>query len=251
MLENLLVPLDGSALAEAALSAAVCLARSASAKITLLHVIEHNAPRQVHHERHLTSASEAEAYLEGIVRRLVPAGLHVERHVHTSETHDVARSIVQHIAELGPDLIVMSTHGRTTPARWLFGSIAQQVVAMASTPVLLVPPESAGGGGLFGRHRLLVPLDMEPSHEQSLTWAAEMARACEARVELLSVVHTVRSLRGERAVAASMLPGTMAAVLEIEQQNAEEYLRGLLPRLKEMGWMAGLRCGGASAWRRS
>jgi nucleotide-binding universal stress UspA family protein len=239
MLRNLLVPLDGSALAEAALPAAVCLAQSADAMITLLHVIEHNAPRQIHHERHLTQAGEAEAYLQDIAERGVPAGLRVERHVHANETIDVAKGIVQHIAELNPDLILMSTHGRTSPARWMFGSIAQQVVAMGSTPVLLIPPRHRIDPSLFGNHLLLVPLDGDPAHEQSLCWATELARACGAKIQLLTVVHTVRNLRGERAAAASMLPGTMAAVLEIEQQNAEEYLQGVLPELHRTGITAG------------
>ena len=64
----------------------------------------------------------------------------VERHVHGGEVDDVARSIVDHVAELGPDLIVMCTHGRGGLRGFMFGRIAQQVVGLDRTPVLLIPP---------------------------------------------------------------------------------------------------------------
>jgi nucleotide-binding universal stress UspA family protein len=62
MFKHILVPLDGSKLAEAALPAAVSLAQTFNAPVTLLHIIEQDAPEEVHRERHLTEAREAEAY---------------------------------------------------------------------------------------------------------------------------------------------------------------------------------------------
>ena len=61
MFKHILVPLDGSTLAEAALPAAVSLAQTYKAPVTLLHVIEQDAPEEVHRDRHLTKAVEAEA----------------------------------------------------------------------------------------------------------------------------------------------------------------------------------------------
>ncbi len=232
---NLLVPLDGSEMAEAALGAAACVARPTGGRITLLHVIERDAPHHVHQERHLREAGEAEDYLREVSERGVMAGVVVERHVHTGETADIAVGIVEHISELHPDVIVMSTHGRANPSRWVFGSVAQQVVSKGSAPVLLIPPKHRMRESFLGKHRLLVPLDGESQHEESVGWAVELAKACGARIQLLTVVHTVRSLRGERAAAAAMLPGTMAAVLELEQQNAEEYLKGVARGIRELG----------------
>jgi len=70
-LKHLLLPLDGSALAEAALPVAGYLAGVLNAKITLIHVIEKNAAAFIHGERHLTAHAEAEAYLEQIRQRVV------------------------------------------------------------------------------------------------------------------------------------------------------------------------------------
>ncbi len=63
MFKHLLVPLDGSKLAESALPVAAWLAKTLKAPITLLHVIEQDAPEEVHRDRHLTNSDEAEAYL--------------------------------------------------------------------------------------------------------------------------------------------------------------------------------------------
>ncbi|MGE5612154.1 MAG: universal stress protein [Bacillota bacterium] len=235
MLKNLLVPLDGSSLAEAALPAAVCLAESLGAKINLLHVIEQKPPKSIHSEHHLADAAEAGAYLDDIAGRVIPPQIPLAKHVHASRVRDVPQSILEHAEDLPDCLIIMCTHGRSGPRRWVFGSNAQQVAALGSTPLLLIPPKHQMNTGSFKHHRLLVPLDGDPGHEQSLPVACDLARACGATIHLLAVVHNVASLRGERAATASMLPGTMAAVLDIEEENMAQYLDGLVSRLKAAG----------------
>ena len=109
---HILVPLDGSRLAESAVTTAGWLAGKTGALVTLVHVIEKNAPSEVHSERHLVTPDEAAVYLRDVARRPALSGLRVESHVHTVEVSDVARSIFEHSAELAPDLIVMCAHGR-------------------------------------------------------------------------------------------------------------------------------------------
>ncbi|HYA03190.1 MAG TPA: universal stress protein, partial [Syntrophobacteria bacterium] len=129
MFKHILVPLDGSRLAEVVLPAAGYLARVLGAQVTLVHIIEQGAPASVHGERHLTRAEEAEGYLEEAARRAFSPDLPVRRHVHTEAMENIARGIVEHQAELAPDLILMCTHGRSGLRDLLFGRIAQQVVA--------------------------------------------------------------------------------------------------------------------------
>ncbi len=100
-----------------------------------MHIIEQDAPAQVHKERHLTKPDEANAYLKEVARRAFPAQVKVKTHVHTVAVSDVARSIVDHAPELKPDLIVICTHGRSGLHDLLYGSIAQQVVAMGTIPI--------------------------------------------------------------------------------------------------------------------
>jgi nucleotide-binding universal stress UspA family protein len=241
MFTHLVVPLDGSHLAEAALPAAAYLAQKLGATVTLLHVIEHAAPAEVHGECHLTKPAEALAYLDEVAHRAFPADVPVASHVHTSEITDVAHSIVEHVAELKPDLIVMCTHGRGGLRDLLFGSIAQQVVALGTTPVLLIrptPPLSpprAGGMVPFACHRLLVPLDGTPAHEQGLPAAAELARACAAGLHLVVVVPTLETLSGNQKAAGRLLPLATTAILDLVQQDTEEYLRGHIAQLQAQG----------------
>jgi nucleotide-binding universal stress UspA family protein len=234
MFKNLLIPLDGSHLAEAALPAAAYLAQKLGATVTLLHVIERAAPAEIHGERHLTTPDEARAYLDEVACRAFPAGLPVERHVHTSESTDVARSIVEHVGELKPDLIVMCTHGQGGLRDLLFGSIAQQVVALGTTPVLLIRP-ATDVSVPFACRKLLIPLDGTPAHEQGLPAAAELARACAAALHLVVVVPTLGTLSGNQKAAGRLLPMAMSAVLELAQQGTEEYLRGHIAQLQAQG----------------
>jgi nucleotide-binding universal stress UspA family protein len=124
MFKHLLVPLDGSHLAEAALPAAACLAEHLGASITLIHIIERDVSGEIHGERHLKTPAEAHAYLEAVAGRAFPAEIHVACHVHTVGTADLPQSILDHVEELAPDLIVMCTHGSGGLRDFLFGNIA-------------------------------------------------------------------------------------------------------------------------------
>lgn len=230
MLKNILVPLDGSNLSEAALAPAALLAETLHAPVTLLHIIEQDAPREVHDDRHLTNPAEAEAYLKEIAGRKFKT--RVKTHVHTAPVADVARSIVEHAqAEFNPDLIITCTHGRGGVHDLLFGSIAQQVVANGSTPLLLIKPASPR----FKLDRVLVPLDPDSAHDDSFPFAQFIAKSFGARLILLSVIPTFSTLAGEQAAAGNLMPGTTQALLDIQEENAGEHLREHIASLKKDG----------------
>jgi nucleotide-binding universal stress UspA family protein len=224
MFQHILVPLDGSRLAEAALPVAATLASKLGSSLTLVHVIEKDPPQQIHHERHLTTVPEAAAYLERVARESLPGQVKVQTHVHTAAVSDVARSIVEHTHEFQPDLIVMCPHGRPGPRDVLFGSIAQQVIATGATPVLLVQPEAPTPGDDLLCSTILVPLDTDPEHARALPIAAELARPCGASLHLMTVVPTAQTLAGHQAATARLLPGAMRAALDLDQAAAETYL---------------------------
>ncbi len=222
-------------MAEVSLAAAVYLAGTSGAAVTLFHVIERAAPRDIHGERHLTSLDEARDYLDEVAARVFPADISVERHVHVGGVNDVARSIVEHVGEPGPDLIVMCTHGRGGLRGLMFGRIAQQVVKLGTTPVLLVPPAATGASPAFSCNRMLVALDGNPGHEEGLKVAASLAKICGAGLCLLMAVHTVDTLSGERAATAKLLPGATHALLDLAGKDAKEYLRRHVAALQAAG----------------
>lgn len=234
MFQHLLVPLDGSSLAEMALPAATYLARLLAARVTLLHLIERHPPDEVHHhDRHLTNAAEATAYLDEIRQRAF-ADVAVECHVHTSEIDDVARSIVEHISELAPDLIVMCTHGQGGLRRRLTGSKAQQVIALSKMPILLIPPAPEARAE-FHCARILVPLDGEAEHEQGLRAASDLAQLCQAALQLVYVIPTIDHLKGDDLATGRLMPHTMSIILDMLQEEAAEYLGCQIADLREAG----------------
>lgn len=235
MFKHLLVPLDGSPLAETALPAAWYLTKTLQASVTLLHLVERNAPTEVHHAHHLRTADEAQAYLAEVRQRVFPKTTPVECHVHTTEITDVPRSIAEHTAELTIDLIVMCTHGRGDARRWLSGSNAQKVIALSKIPLLLIPPQPDRSAINFRCDRIVVPLDGNTDHEPGLRAAAELAQACQAAVHLLLVIPKLDQLKGEKAAAGKLLPRTMTALLDMSEANAEEYLRDHMQALQKSG----------------
>lgn len=235
MFKNLLVPLDGSSLAETCLPAAAFLAQKFGASVTLLHVIEHNAPEEIHGQRHLADPNEADAYLNAMIQQAFPAETHVHRHVHGNETGDVAGAITAHAEEFSSDMIVMCTHGSGGLKGFLFGRIAQRVIAGGKTPVLLIDPAKGWKAPEKGCGCLLIPIDGKADHEQGLPVAAELARRCEASLHLLRVVPTLTTLKAEHAVTGRLMPCSTSAMLDLAKETAMGYLREKVDEFKEAG----------------
>ena len=232
MFRHLLVPLDGSRLAESALPAAAELAHRLGASVTLLHVLEPTAPPTVHGDRHLRSPAEAEGYLAGAVDWL--AARQVSASVALNQQQgDVAVTIARIGGAVGADLIVLTTHGRSGVRGLLFGRVAQQVLQRGTIPVLLIPPSASGRDASFVCRRLLVPLDGSDTAEYALAPAAALAAACEAEMILLRIVPTVETVSGDQSAPARLLPTTTAAMLEVEASEAASYLERVAGGIRE------------------
>jgi nucleotide-binding universal stress UspA family protein len=236
MITRLLVPLDGSRLAESVLPAVAWLAATLRSSVVLIHVIERGASATVHGEAHLTTPAQAEAYLEELARRAFPAETAVERHVHAAEVDNVPASIAAHVGELGGDLIVMCAHGRSGARDLLLGTNAQRVIALGRTPVLLFRAAAAERIREFTGRQWLVPLDAEPEHERGLAAIRPLAQACKATLNLLTVVPTFGALSGAQAPGSRMLPGTTARLLEMSVEDARERLQAIGEQLEREGF---------------
>lgn len=144
MYRRIIVPLDGSALAEQALDQAAELSRVTGAPLQLLRIVDYLRMEQYGiYALALEYATaepvlaveqgESKDYLTKIENKLAREGLAVATEVRQGR---VAREIVA-FAQPG-DVIVMASHGRGGLSRWLLGSIAEDVVRHATVPVLLV-----------------------------------------------------------------------------------------------------------------
>lgn len=235
-LRQILVPLDGSRLAETVLPPVRWFARVTGASVTLLHVLEHDAPAEVHGEPHLTEAADAGAYLAGLEAQLTAAGIAATHHVHTNPRHDVTRSIIEHVVELDADLIAMAAHGSGGLRGFLFGRVAQQVARRGATPVFLVqPPATQLPEDGYRCERIAVALNGKDEAERALPPVCILARAGGAVVHLVFAVPTARTMESEQAAAAQLVPVTARAMLELEQTEAVAYLQAVALALENAG----------------
>jgi nucleotide-binding universal stress UspA family protein len=187
MMKRILVPLDGSPLAERALAVAANLARSTDGALILVQAltlpIEYNsllvpqlAPLDIEGKERI-----AQAYLTRQADLPILADLPVETQVRTEAP---ALAILNVAAESQANMIVMTSHGRSGFGRWVFGSVAEHVARHAEVPVLMLrqsqlpfwtdgaelvelPPTERQAGSL-PLLRVLVPLDGSPLAETVL-----------------------------------------------------------------------------------
>jgi nucleotide-binding universal stress UspA family protein len=233
-LKVILVPLDGSHLAETALGPALALALRSGAKVTLLHVLEHEAPETIHGEKHLAGESEATAYLGHVAQRFSAAGVPVEIHVHTNPERDVPGSIVAHGTEHDADLIVLAAHGKGGLRGFLFGRVAEQVLRRGSRPMLLVQVGEAVGPLVdFSCNTIAVLLDGSEEATHVLPLALPVARSFGADLHLIAAVPTGGALGSERSPTAMLMPTATRAVLDLEFDNLIAYLSAVASSLRE------------------
>jgi nucleotide-binding universal stress UspA family protein len=134
---TILVPLDGSPLAERALPEAVELARQRGARLLLLRAAEAHVPLGADPtQAQVRVVQEAEAYLASVKAQLAATGI---PDVETSVWYGPPASAIVEAARLrGADLIVMTTHGRSGLGRLILGSVAESVLRGTTTPILLL-----------------------------------------------------------------------------------------------------------------
>jgi nucleotide-binding universal stress UspA family protein len=151
MYRNILVPLDGSPLAEAILPEIEKLTTGAATpRVVLIRVVPaHHIPGQDAIEWQARMIRRAEDYIEGLKQELEARGMTVDHHVPYG---DPAAKILEICELYNYELIAMSTHGRGGLGRWLMGSVADKVVRHSRTPVLLrrtLPEDMPAPEGVF------------------------------------------------------------------------------------------------------
>lgn len=140
--DRILVPLDGSELAEAAIARATETAASKASTLMLMRAAEaRTLPGTDVIGAQIEAVQEAEGYLAAVKAKLEKQGLQkVEANVWYGPP---ATAIIEAAHMYKPDLIVMSTHGRSGLGRLIFGSVAESVLRGSTVPILLIRPVGA------------------------------------------------------------------------------------------------------------
>jgi len=142
-LKKILVPLDGSELAEKALESAFTLAQYSKAEVTILKVLRPVEEILTIDKTNASFIKEQEEarekkntkYLADVQEKYKDTSLVINPVLKTGADAEI---IIEYAKDKGVDLIVMATHGRTGLHRWVYGSVSTKVLNGASHPVLLV-----------------------------------------------------------------------------------------------------------------
>jgi nucleotide-binding universal stress UspA family protein len=140
--DKILVPLDGSDLAEAAIANALQMAGSNASTLMLLRAAEARVlPGVDPINAQIEVVQEAEAYLATVKAKLERDGV---QRIQTNVWYGpAAPAIIEAARVQKADLIVMSTHGRSGLGRLVFGSVAESVLRGTTCPILLIRPSGA------------------------------------------------------------------------------------------------------------
>ena len=147
MYQRILVPVDGSATSIRGLDEAIRLAKLTGASLHLVHVLDRPVFLGLdayHTDVFGALRREGAAVLEQMKARVVAAGVDVTTFVSEVLPGRVCDVVIEQAKASGADLIVLGTHGRRGIGRVLLGSDAEQIVRVASTPVLLIRAPDGG-----------------------------------------------------------------------------------------------------------
>lgn len=223
MYKEILVPLDGSKLAETILPYVRCLAEALNVPVQLLLV-------QNSKTKNSAGPLPGEAYLGNVAKSML-APFRVRYAVKTGEPAEV---IIKTAAEDPGTLITMATRRRPKVRSWLlFGGVANNVIRASRNPLVLMrATHEKQAADSVNLRTIVVPLDGSPLSEKILTYVVEIAKALQAGVIL---VRTYSLPRGSHTFAKRLYVPYVDQLAESVKTEARSYLEVKAQELKAKG----------------
>lgn len=234
---KIVVPLDGSDLAETAMGPAMALARHQEAEVILTRspVVETLAVPITEplggvglywpEDDLQATKKDCQVYLEELAATHRGQGVPLRTEVGEGQP-DVA--ILDVVENAGADLIVMSTHGYSGVTRWVMGSVTEKVLRATQVPVLVIR-------GRTDIRKILVPLDGSLLSEKAIEPAIQVARALGAQMTLLQAVPAGRVGPYEAESSESIETGLDGTAEPSGQTEARHYLEEVVRRFEDLG----------------
>ena len=232
MFNQILLPVDRSALAECVLPHTIAIARAFGSQVTLLSVMD--TPREARWRRAMDPLNwqirkaKAQTYLHEVSLRLQAAGLLTETHILEGFA---AEQVIGFADTHAPQLIILSSHGQSGLSDWGVSSVVQKIVLRARTSVMIVRAAlpTAPDVTSLRYQRILVPMDGTQRAETILPAAATLAHAHDAHIMLAHIVQ-------KPAIPRRTLPShedveLADQLVERNQAEATQYLDQLRSRM--------------------
>ena len=219
---SIVVPVDGSSLAEGAIPYALALAERTQSKVRFVLVHPGQYPPLL--------IDSARVYLAELTERFRPRmGASLSSIILNGPA---ASSLVQHVRDIGADLVVMTTHGRSGIERAWLGSVADEVIRSIEVPVIVLRPRTDGTLPAFDMREILVPLDGSALAETAIGPAAVLAKLWDAEMSLVQMVYPVLFTPDAVLPFAGAYDEEMTAR---ESELAKDYVRDLSGTLRAKG----------------
>jgi nucleotide-binding universal stress UspA family protein len=234
---KIVVPLDGSALAEQALEPAMTVARHQEAELTFMRapVVETLAVPVTEPlggvglywpEEGLDASREAcQEYLDAVAGKHRGEGVPLRVEVGEGRPDEAILAVSD---EVGADLIVMSTHGYSGVTRWVLGSVTEKVLRASQVPVFVVR-------GSTSVQKMLVPLDGSALSEKAIEPALQVARALGADIVLFQAVPAKRVDPRKVESLEAVEHGLGEAMARSDRTDAQHYLEKTRQRHEDAG----------------
>jgi nucleotide-binding universal stress UspA family protein len=234
VINHILVPLDGSELAECVLPHLIAIAPVTGARVTLIHVLERalsrngNAvpidPLTWHMQK-----QESQSYLDRIAEHLKKLDLQVEQAILEGNP---AETLIEYARNNAIDLLVLSTHGRTGLSEWNVSSVVQKILLRSYKSILLIrayasPPEEVQ------YNRLFLAIDGSMRAEYILPFAMSLAQSHHSNVILGMVIQPPQAL--QRFPLSEEDAACIYQFTEKCQTEASRYLDQLATQLSLKG----------------
>jgi nucleotide-binding universal stress UspA family protein len=247
MFQNILVPLDGSELAECALTYVESIVAGGKVKkVILVRVVEpvhlpgymgsdsgdlftEKDAKEAEKKIEAAAQGEAKSYLDELVDRLQFDNVTVQKDVIGGKT---AESLIDYAEKHKIDLIALATHGRSGISRWMMGSTASRVLRLSKVPILMIRASDHDNtceppGAI---KKILLPLDGSRAGDAAIPHAKSLANSLNAELVLIHVL--------EEGAIAEMPSAAMMERKDILKTSMSNYLNKKMESFKEEGLQA-------------
>lgn len=181
-LKHIMLATDGSAYSDGAVKEAIYLARSCSARLSALYVLEVNPEFQTEGLAYVEKMElDARRHLDAV--RTLAAADNVECEVITRRTDEPYKAIVEASRERNCDVIVMGRRGKTGLQKLIMGSVTAKVIGYAASSVLVVPRDAA-----INCKNILLAVDGSRFSDAASERAIQIAGRCAAKLAIISVI---------------------------------------------------------------
>jgi nucleotide-binding universal stress UspA family protein len=238
LFNKILVPLDGSKLAEKALPYAAEMVSKFGSHVTLLAAGA--APDTNQHDEAEDYLRKTSASLEQIVKKKTPAMKDNVTTAITGQTgflNNAAIEILDYAQKQDMNMIIMATHGRTGITRWMLGDTANKVAQAFSCPIMLIRAKT-DVPAVIRLRKILVPLDGSKEGEAVLSYVENLAEKLNPNIVLLNVVELLYHVYAYEAAVGYGGAGIVRVPYNPEEMKpfrdtAEKYMRKISGRLAE------------------